>query len=396
MPKKNQLFDAISSQDLAKVKKLIELGVDVNSRNENEQTALMCASQSGDINIVKYLVEHGADIHFNNGKDTALSCALEHDNNAIANHLIGLHAGISFYNITKHRIKHGASIDIVDDRMGTVLRQASKRGDIAIVKYLIGHGSDSTAIDDCGVPLIEYAALNGNKEVVEYLLQKGVDVSNNNTLSYAIRHDWIDVVEQLLKKGANLKSFEKRNAFQRINSPIREAIISNNIEMVSLLLDNGVDVNTSCNNETLLSVAVEDSKYLDILNFLIKKGAKPNMNESNSLIVAVQNYNYDAVKVLIKNGSNVNAVVYGGLSGDTSVLTLAMSRAMYKSDCEKLEKIKNILIENGANQDGDTEADPEYLEQLRQIKEDEVQNAIDSGDAEDEHGRYLYDDWNGF
>ena len=48
------------------VKCLIEKGADVNAKDEDEETALHLASEEGHLEIVQYLIEKGADI---NAKD---------------------------------------------------------------------------------------------------------------------------------------------------------------------------------------------------------------------------------------------------------------------------------------------------------------------------------------
>lgn len=63
-------------EELEIVKYLIEHGANINAKDEDGNTALMWASLSRNLEFVKYLIENGADVNIknNNGK-TALDMA---------------------------------------------------------------------------------------------------------------------------------------------------------------------------------------------------------------------------------------------------------------------------------------------------------------------------------
>ena len=54
------LFEAASDGDLDIVKRLVESGADIHSKDDQ---ALSIAAMFGHLEVVKYLVEVGADIH---------------------------------------------------------------------------------------------------------------------------------------------------------------------------------------------------------------------------------------------------------------------------------------------------------------------------------------------
>ena len=68
----DQLIAASTDGDLAGVKTFIKQGADINYYVEYRGTPLNFASINGHLEIVKYLVENGADIHFNKFNDTPL------------------------------------------------------------------------------------------------------------------------------------------------------------------------------------------------------------------------------------------------------------------------------------------------------------------------------------
>ena len=57
----SQLNVAISKGDLAKVQQLVEIGVDVNKKDERGKTPLMYAILFKQTEIVSYLIRNGAD-----------------------------------------------------------------------------------------------------------------------------------------------------------------------------------------------------------------------------------------------------------------------------------------------------------------------------------------------
>jgi ankyrin repeat protein len=70
------LMTATLSNQLNVVKFLLSYRANVNAQGNNGWTALMLASLAGDINIVKILLSHGADVNIKSDEgDTALSIA---------------------------------------------------------------------------------------------------------------------------------------------------------------------------------------------------------------------------------------------------------------------------------------------------------------------------------
>lgn len=60
-PTPSQLNVAISKGDLSKVQQLVEIGVDVNKKDERGKTPLMYAILFKQTEIVSYLIRNGAD-----------------------------------------------------------------------------------------------------------------------------------------------------------------------------------------------------------------------------------------------------------------------------------------------------------------------------------------------
>ena len=81
---------AATAGDVAKVKELLAAGVDANSANPYGGTALSFASDKGHVEVVKLLLEHGANV---NAKDrfynaTPLVWAIDHDHAEVVRELL--------------------------------------------------------------------------------------------------------------------------------------------------------------------------------------------------------------------------------------------------------------------------------------------------------------------
>jgi ankyrin repeat protein len=108
MEKDEKLINAAHAGNLEVVKCLVEQGADIHIDNE---LPLRYASYKGHLEIVKYLVDHGADIHI----------YLRHV--VYSGHL----------EVVKYLVEQGTDIHIDED---STLRDALERGHLEIVQYL--------------------------------------------------------------------------------------------------------------------------------------------------------------------------------------------------------------------------------------------------------------------
>ena len=135
------LQSAVMANEFSLVKYALQRKFDIDEVSE----MLPWAVSKGNLEITKYLLDRGADIHMAN--DRSLIAAVILNN----------------FDILKLLIKRGANIHSEDDYPLIV---ASKFGHLHIVKYLIENGADVTAQN--------YQALNtakeyGHKEIEQYL-----------------------------------------------------------------------------------------------------------------------------------------------------------------------------------------------------------------------------------
>ncbi len=113
--------------------------------NENLNFVLKNATKNPNLPVVKYLVERGADIHYDN--EYALRWAI----------------GNGDLDIVKYLNEQGADIHISYDYP---LRWASERGHLPVVKYLVENKANIHANHD---EALRIAKLNNHLDIVNYL-----------------------------------------------------------------------------------------------------------------------------------------------------------------------------------------------------------------------------------
>ena len=149
---------------------LIDGGADIDLVSEiNGRTALLLASELGDLEMVHVLLEHGADIQMrDNLGQTARHLATRFGQESVVKALLNA----------------GANIDIRDSGEGmTPLSISSLQGDVAITKLLVSNGADIEARSASGHTPFSFATsmesyVNvGGDELIRYFADLGVDIS---------------------------------------------------------------------------------------------------------------------------------------------------------------------------------------------------------------------------
>lgn len=163
------------------VKILLENGANVNythwdkSRNQGSPLTNAAGSLSDKrLQVIKLLVEHGADVNYQDatGNDV-LSCAL--------------YASFERYDtieIIEYLEQKGINIYKKYENSNTLLHKACESDSLLVIQYLINHrGFDINAVNaDGDTPLIYFLrfASNRKKDTLQFLIQSGADAKIKN------------------------------------------------------------------------------------------------------------------------------------------------------------------------------------------------------------------------
>ena len=137
-----------------------------DAANNEGMTALHYAAANGDINVVKILIENGADIK---AQDTVLSRSVIH-----------FAAESGNIDCIKYLTEKGADLLDRDTFGATPLHYAARNNKLEVVKFLVDKKVDYTAKDARGWTAMHYASDGGSIDVVRYLLAKGLNINELN------------------------------------------------------------------------------------------------------------------------------------------------------------------------------------------------------------------------
>ena len=156
------------------VRYILNNGFDVNKKinfNYSSYVLLTYCSQYGYIEVVKLLLEKGANIHADDDYALRWSARNEH------------------IEVVKLLLEKGANIHADNDY---ALRWSAKNGHIEVVKLLLEKGANIHADDDYALRL---SACYGQIEVVKYLLEKGANIraQDDDALRYSAKYEHIKV-----------------------------------------------------------------------------------------------------------------------------------------------------------------------------------------------------------
>jgi len=152
------IHDLAKQGDVLGTEIMFERGHYIDLKNEIGKTPLHIAAFFGHIDIVRFLVENGADINkeIESSGQTALYMAV------LQNH----------YQIIRYLIKNGAFVNVTDKITGkTLLHIAAKKGDVQMTGILISAKINVLINNKRGMTARDIAAMNNNKILEKILLK---------------------------------------------------------------------------------------------------------------------------------------------------------------------------------------------------------------------------------
>lgn len=155
-----------------------------------------------------------------------------YDLNAALNFTVTRHSH-SKAEVVEWLLNKGANPELKDKLGHTLLINAFKRGFSKIVETLLKHGADPEAKNILGDTLMISAFNDRNLKLMDLLLQCGAKKDILELLVTAIKNDDFDIVNLLLKYGADIN--------QKYKNGLTSVLIAeqNNKSMVNLLLEYG-------------------------------------------------------------------------------------------------------------------------------------------------------------
>jgi ankyrin repeat protein len=225
---------------------LVEYGADLNAKTKSGQTALVAAIQWGKVENLKFLLSHGADPNLK-GESLPILSAAESPQCLAA--LIAAGADVHSYK--------------------GILELAVWHNQMECVKMLLDAGVNINEKHENNNSPLGTAARDNLPDMLSYLISRGADVNlEGPEIPLRMALDKPQLLKQLLAAGADVKKYK---------GLMELATWENNLESVKILFEAGVPLNEKHQNiYTPLTTSIRDD-HPDIFDFLISKGADPNL-----------------------------------------------------------------------------------------------------------------------
>ena len=273
---------ALKTGDTALMDQLLAAGLDLTPRDRFGNTLLHTAVTLGNVEIVRWLLAHGAEVNAEKqGGLPPLFCAASPE---IADALVA--KGATLYNAD-----HSRSLAHCVDT-------------VPMLAWCAAHGLNlDEPMADGVTPLIKTAGL-------AYLHRPASDTTDMMTL--------------LLKQGANPNARAKSGLTALLNATQHGLL-----EAVTLLLDHQADANLADNHGvTPLMCSWVADRGLEKAKLLLAHGANPNAQDDRGetlLYLATQGEKYDLVALMLEQHANQSLAVTGG---ETPLLAALRLRKM--------------------------------------------------------------------
>ena len=355
------LTSAVRRMDFELVSHLLRNGVNVNTKNEDGNSALhLLFRKQTSMEMFKLLLSFGADINaLNNRFESPLLCAIDCEEEKIISLLLELDCVVNTeaplgesplslavikgqHKLTEALLQCDADVNQKCGRdEHTALHAAVHCCFLnGIAQLLVQHGADLEAKDRLGETPLFKAATNNN--LAEFFLKCGSAANTKNKfgetpLMKALEQSAVSIVRTLLEHGASINAADQHQIY-----PLLHCVRPIDVEICELLLEYGCDVNiTDDNGETALHQLAWGPDVVKMLldqgacvgaldrenrtplhaacyqghptsiELLIHHGADINSTDNHGwtpLHFAAAGENYDALEVLIQNGSDIAAV----------------------------------------------------------------------------------------
>ena len=296
-------------------------------RATNERLTL--AVLHNDIKQIETLIKKGVDVNAPSSRHNKLPLFCE----------ILLHSNNN--DIIKLLVDNGANVNMKCHNDFTPLhkllindRNLNDRN-LDIIKYVIAKGADVNAQDEQGkTPLFYTVFYIPTKETTKYLIDNGANVNvqdnkGNTPLFYAKTKE---TAKYLVDNGADVNILNKKGD----NCLTYKSFSSNNLKEEFKLFAYLFPLLKNVDKNKLLHQAVEGGN-LKIVKMLVKNGADVNSIDDKNRTVLAKTMNKEIAKYLVSKGAKINNV-YQAIAADKTKLAKEFINKENYSD-EQIEKI---------------------------------------------------------
>ena len=328
-----------------------ELDVDIKEEKDRggRNALVACASSLKDFELVNYFISKGLDV---NSKDI--------DGNGMFHYVAQTGNKETVEKLVKnYKVPISKNEKTNENAVLFATRRSARSGEteLSFYKYLVEKYSLDPAIvsTDGNNALHNLATRTKNLEIIKYFVEQGTDPNqlddkDNNALMYASSRSSGEVIGYLISKTEDINSTNKDGL-----SSLTNAVRSNSIEVMKLLVDNRADAMVVDTKGNSLAYHLVDTYYDNIksfkekLEYLVGLGVdvKSKKNDGTTLVHnAIKKNDVELLKLLLSYGTDINAK---DNNGET-----ALHQAALQSQDDGMLK---FLVDAGAKRELTTEFD---------------------------------------
>lgn len=248
-------------QEIARLQAMIQNSPDLINAPDSEGTPLEKAAAKGQLEVARFLLDHGAKVNLAAQDKTPLFAAVENGQKAMTELLLSRGADVNAKGLGK-----------------TPLYEAVSRGFTAVTEVLLEHKADVNAPSERGMTPLHVAAMKGNADLILLLFAKGANLNAKDTqgetpLHVAATRGQTAAVKALLIRKADVRVKDDQG-----NTPLHDAARWGYSDIVELLLDHGAPVDALNDNQTAPLLMAVGYQHAPAVKLLLEHRADPNLD----------------------------------------------------------------------------------------------------------------------
>lgn len=296
-----ELFEAFVQRDVEAIRALAER-TRIDERNRFGLTVLMLAAAEGDPELVRWILEAGADPNAPSHTSVEPSGDASEDDE---------HPGAASVTLVLRDFAAAAKRDPDAVHLGqTALFFAAESGSPPAVDGLLAAGARPDAADVDGATPLLAAAAAGDEEIVRRLLAALANAGlqpETDALEIAAALGFGDVVRALVEGGLPAEPKELRTGM----TPLYHAASAGHAEVVEVLLQAGASTGGQGFGSSALLAAIAQGHEEVVRHLLARQQGQQRVAPRSLLHLAVENGQAGIVDLLAQAGTDVNATDLG-------------------------------------------------------------------------------------
>lgn len=272
---------------------LLDSGANTNVPNKRGETPLHLAAKHNNCTVMRQLLDNYAHCAYFDARDKSDTTPLFH--------------AVKHVEATRLLIDFGADVN-ARNRYGTTpliaMPATSSVGRLSVTRLLLNAGANLNACDNDGMTALHMACDDDDDKWAKLLLERGADVNANGStgtpLHCAAELGSVECVRLLLQWGADTRAIRPKNKTTALHYAVQR---DRKRDITQLLVEAGADVNAADSEgampmHELLRKHIQRRLFLDDEE---EEEYEADNDDDNETTI-------DMVRLLVKNGADINAI----------------------------------------------------------------------------------------